>query len=113
MDSLHLGFLIWVCAVLVPAAVLLSIRIARGVRGPMPTAQQFRGRCFECDYDLRGTLAAGRNACPECGAMVQRIGPTPNLRLILLAVTLIVIVGTPLFVYLMAALSRGLNLVAP
>jgi hypothetical protein len=28
------------------------------------------GRCGSCDYDLRGTLAAGRPACPECGAPV-------------------------------------------
>jgi hypothetical protein len=24
--------------------------------------------CPKCEYDLRGTLAAGRTACPECGA---------------------------------------------
>ena len=25
-------------------------------------------RCPHCGYDLRGTLAAGRTECPECGA---------------------------------------------
>ena len=28
------------------------------------------GQCFACGYDLRGTLQAGREKCPECG---QRI----------------------------------------
>ena len=31
--------------------------------------------CPHCRYDLRGTLAAGRSACPECGAA---IGATPR-----------------------------------
>ncbi len=26
--------------------------------------------CANCGYDLRGTKAAGRGACPECGAEV-------------------------------------------
>lgn len=26
--------------------------------------------CIECGYDLRGTVAAGRTACPECGKEV-------------------------------------------
>ena len=26
--------------------------------------------CFECGYDLRGTLAAERTECPECGAKI-------------------------------------------
>lgn len=28
--------------------------------------------CAECDYDLRGSLLAGRRACPECGAPAAR-----------------------------------------
>ena len=26
--------------------------------------------CYACGYDLRGTIAAERNQCPECGAAV-------------------------------------------
>ncbi len=29
------------------------------------------GQCPSCDYDLRGTLAAGIERCPECGATVD------------------------------------------
>ena len=28
-------------------------------------------RCADCHYDLRGTLAAGRTECPECGAKID------------------------------------------
>ena len=28
--------------------------------------------CLKCGYDLRGTLKAGRNSCPECGATATR-----------------------------------------
>ena len=30
--------------------------------------------CVKCDYDLRGTLAAGQRECPECGANVEQDG---------------------------------------
>ncbi len=30
-----------------------------------------RGYCLKCGYDLRGTLAADRTECPECGARVN------------------------------------------
>ena len=29
--------------------------------------------CFACGYDLRGTIAAGRSQCPECGAVLAGI----------------------------------------
>lgn len=29
-----------------------------------------RGYCLGCGYDLRGTIAAGRDGCPECGKAV-------------------------------------------
>ena len=29
------------------------------------------GQCHECGYDLRGTLAAGRTECPECGHQIE------------------------------------------
>lgn len=29
------------------------------------------GECMACGYDLRGTLAAGKTECPECGAAVD------------------------------------------
>jgi hypothetical protein len=31
---------------------------------------QDRRLCLSCDYDLTGTLAAGRSECPECGRAV-------------------------------------------
>jgi predicted RNA-binding Zn-ribbon protein involved in translation (DUF1610 family) len=27
--------------------------------------------CPKCDYDLRGTTAAGRDTCPECGTGIE------------------------------------------
>jgi hypothetical protein len=33
------------------------------------------GHCIECDYDLRGTIAARRRSCPECGARIRRFDP--------------------------------------
>jgi hypothetical protein len=30
--------------------------------------------CDNCEYDLTGTLAAGRIICPECGSLVRRRG---------------------------------------
>lgn len=29
------------------------------------------GLCEQCGYDLRGTIAAGRDSCPECGTVRQ------------------------------------------
>ena len=29
------------------------------------------GLCIRCGYDLRGTIAAGRRECPECGAQAR------------------------------------------
>ena len=48
-----------------PAVVLLFLR-PRYRREQMEQDHY----CLECDYDLRGTLAAGRSECPECGAPV-------------------------------------------
>ena len=31
--------------------------------------------CFACGYDLRGTLAAARTQCPECGATARQTPP--------------------------------------
>jgi predicted RNA-binding Zn-ribbon protein involved in translation (DUF1610 family) len=33
------------------------------------------GSCQRCGYDLRGTLAAGRTSCPECGEVFGRRDP--------------------------------------
>ncbi|MCX5658802.1 MAG: hypothetical protein NTW19_03660 [Planctomycetota bacterium] len=35
------------------------------------------GHCVGCGYDLRGTVAAGRSQCPECGVAVERPASTP------------------------------------
>ncbi len=32
-----------------------------------------RGICTKCGYDLRGTTAAGRTECPECGAPIAKV----------------------------------------
>jgi hypothetical protein len=38
--------------------------------------------CIQCGYDLRGTVAAGRTECPECGEEIGELAsgqpPTPN-----------------------------------
>lgn len=37
------------------------------------------GHCAGCDYDLRGTIAAGRSECPECGTAIDpRTSETPG-----------------------------------
>lgn len=46
-----------------PAIVLLFLR-PRYRREQMESATP---HCPRCDYDLRGTLSAGRTSCPECG----------------------------------------------
>ena len=38
------------------------------------------GECDECGYDLRGTVAARRRLCPECGAEVE-VGEETTIRL--------------------------------
>ncbi len=43
--------------------------LARSVTRATPPS-----RCRECGYDLRGTLAAGRTTCPECGAPAPAAG---------------------------------------
>ena len=63
-------------------AGLLLIGIVGGVAGGLrmvsPSEIQRRRRerwrqsgcCMECGYDLRGTVAAGKRRCPECGALM-------------------------------------------
>lgn len=36
--------------------------------------------CTQCEYDLRGTIAAGRTQCPECGAWIdpELLASTPT-----------------------------------
>jgi hypothetical protein len=46
-------------------ALLLLVFAWPGVRARMGQ------ECAACGYDLRGTLAAGISACPECGTMVD------------------------------------------
>ena len=46
-----------------PGIILLFLR-------PRYRREQMEGdpHCAKCDYNLRGTVAAGRTECPECGA---------------------------------------------
>ena len=51
-----------------PGIILLFLREKYRRERLFPT-------CDHCGYDLRGTLAAGRTECPECGAkIVERVG---------------------------------------
>ncbi len=65
----------WLPAVIVslPLLWVLGITIRR-------RRQVGQVRCSACGYDLRGTLAAGRTECPECGAAVgdgaKRVEPS-------------------------------------
>ena len=36
-----------------------------------PWRKTIKGYCPKCDYDLRGTIAAGRKECPECGEEIR------------------------------------------
>lgn len=42
--------------------------------------RRMRGCCKQCGYDLRGTIIAGRQECPECGAVTQGVDLTPEQR---------------------------------
>lgn len=55
--------------VLVQAAVLHVIHLGRW---PQVLDAYGRGYCLKCGYDLRGTIAAGRDGCPECGARAPK-----------------------------------------
>lgn len=37
-----------------------------------------QGICRKCKYDLRGTLAANLNRCPECGTKIQNEDSEPE-----------------------------------
>ena len=45
----------------------ISIGCIRYRRYWRQRSQIFRELCTCCEYDLRGTIAAGRSSCPECG----------------------------------------------
>jgi len=46
-----------------PGIVLLYMREKYRQQRLLPT-------CFQCGYDLRGTVSAGRTECPECGQTI-------------------------------------------
>jgi len=48
---------------------LAAIFLRAGVRDQATHA----GRCPACDYDLRGTIAAKRRTCPECGEVIATV----------------------------------------
>jgi len=45
-------------------------------RLPVPATKRWP-RCFSCGYDMRGSLAAGRTLCPECGEVWNHIEGAP------------------------------------
>ncbi len=49
-----------------PGIILLFMREKYRRERLLPT-------CMECGYDLRGTIAAGRTECPECGAAIAKV----------------------------------------
>ncbi len=58
---------------LVPGAALMLANI----RLPLPfghdeqRTHETDAKCYNCGYDLRGTIAAGIDVCPECGERVK------------------------------------------
>jgi len=60
-----------------PAAIGLGLLFFAGAmtvpRAPKP------GRCLQCDYDLRGSIAAGSKICPECGAAIPKDSDHPPM----------------------------------
>ena len=59
------GFLM---AVLLAGATFTGWAYFRGCRK--------EGTCARCGYELRGTVAAGRAECPECGESIVKATPT-------------------------------------
>lgn len=37
----------------------------------LPRRVETDAKCYNCGYDLRGTIAAGIDVCPECGERVK------------------------------------------
>lgn len=53
------------CYAMLATGTVIAFRWLTGNRLPASA-------CPACGYDLRGTRAAGRDECPECGAAVDR-----------------------------------------
>lgn len=60
--------------ILIVFPALLSLMVVCGGMQWRVKTQRMRrerlGLCRSCGYDLRGTVAVGRKACPECGEEV-------------------------------------------
>ena len=52
--------------VILAGVLTLAVKISRIAREPA------KNTCSACGYDLRGTLKAGRDECPECGARIEK-----------------------------------------
>ena len=61
-------FLLIGASLAIPLCVHMLSARRRALRYPL-------GRCEHCGYDLRGTVTAGREFCPECGRLIE-----PHLR---------------------------------
>ena len=59
--GLGMLLLLYVLLGVVSGGMMMSHRVMKGM-------EIEKGCCRECGYDLRGTIAAGRDVCPECGA---------------------------------------------
>jgi hypothetical protein len=74
--SLILGLPLLMLFVAATTAVLILGRLGlrlveRLFPAAVDTGQRPDPRCVECNYNLRGTLAAHRQACPECGRAIE------------------------------------------
>jgi len=58
----------WVIAVTGGAIAILFATEERRFRANIRAR-----RCTDCQYDLRGSIDAGRGECPECGCAIERL----------------------------------------
>ena len=64
-------------SVLAPCLFIVFCTALGGLKGWAADAEARRRRerkryvCVDCNYDLRGTIIAGRDTCPECGRSIK------------------------------------------
>lgn len=69
-----IGLIIFVIGLVM---VFWSRWLFQQVKRRLQRATLKRRICYECGYDLRGTMDAGRTSCPECGQSIPTF-PSPS-----------------------------------
>lgn len=57
--------------------LVFTVPCVRMLRRAVIGRKRFKGRCYECKFDLRGRAAGG--VCPECGSAIIAVGARPPI----------------------------------